>query len=64
MDSGLVLGLVQGKFMAHNHRRERNMHELGLEFEMDHLRGQVLSSCVVNCEASILAAGHQEVTSS
>lgn len=34
------------------------MHKLGLELEVDHLCGQVLSSGVVNCEASILAAGN------
>lgn len=51
-------------FLTHNHWRERNMHKLWWEFKMKHLGRKMLSSCVMNSNGSILAAGNKKITRS
>lgn len=51
-------------FLADNHWGKCNMDELWRKFKMKHLSWKMLSSCIMNSNGSVLAAGNKKITRS
>jgi hypothetical protein len=51
-------------FLTYNDWRECYMDKLWREFNMEHLSWKMLSSCIMNSNSSVFAAGNKKITRS